>query len=647
MSSVKEIFKGTGVATFLMTLFVWIDICRLNSISPFSSDGFALLFNFVIYLGLPVFILILILFSVIIAVLQTIKPEWVRAYLHHKAVAFTLMLFYLGMVGITLRTYGIYFEDYPIELGYYSGIIVYFIRFLIYLFTGWLIFVLYLKSRKSINRKLNGASISGWVKSLIAGSTTLLYSMIVYIFIIFCYGILYGGSPLKQIGGFIFGESDARLESTATNTRDFENRKFSGRVILLGIDGLGWNMIDKLISQGQLPAFEYLKNNGSYGYLDTYKPTSSPLIWTTIATGHPPEEHGIVGYIEYQFPAVGQSVFLPLARGFNKYFDTVGSKSGLFNSYPVLATKRSKKAVWEVIDDYGGSSAVFNWWPSRPVDNISGIIVSDFACRTMSKSLGQSGLNLESSRADIIPAGFSDEIEREGILAELSSADKREFLHKLSKRPNELTEALNCLSYTGRIAMALGLYCMDNSDLNFIASYIHDTDNHFFWEYVEPEFFGSVDLSDPASNMVPGIYKSVDRVVEEFVSELIENDYLVIVSDHSIRSVLWEGKSTGSHANAPPGTIIIYGKGINRGFQFTGASVFDVAPTILSLLDLPISAELDGKSLVPEISDGSTFPSSLDYVSSYGSRSIKRYEYTQSSIDREFKEQLKALGYIE
>lgn len=647
MSSIKEIFKGTAVSTFLVTVFVWIDICRLNSISLISSDGFALLFNFVIYLGLPVFILILVILSVIVAVLQRLKPEWVEAYLYHKAVAFTLMLFYLGMVGVTLRTYGIYFEDYPIKLGYYSGIIVYFIRFLLYLFVGWLLFVLYLRIRKSIDRKLNGASVSGFVKSLTAGSTTLLYSLIVYIFIIFCYGMFYGGSPLNQISSFIFGGGNAEFKSSVTNPPAFEDRKISRRIILLGIDGLGWNMIDELISKGELPAFEYLKDNASYGYLDTYKPTSSPLIWTTIATGHSPEAHGIVGYIEYQFPAVGQSVFLPLARGFNKYFDTVGNKSGLFESYPVLSTRRTKKAVWEVIDDYGGSSAVFNWWPSRPVDDISGIIVSDFACRAMSKVLGNSNADLENNPGDVIPANFTDEIEQAGILSNLSSLDAANFRHNLQGRPDNLVSALNCLSKDGRIAMASGLHVMEKDDLNFISSYIHDADNHFFWEYVEPEYFSGVDMSDPDRKMVPGTYMAIDRVIEEFLDRMTENDYLVVASDHSIRAVLWEGKSTGSHANAPPGAIIIYGEGIKRGYNFTGASVYDVAPTVLGLLELPISIELEGRSLVKEVSDGTVFPPSLDYVSSYGRRSIQRYEYTQSTIDSEFKEQLKALGYIE
>ncbi len=38
--------------------------------------------------------------------------------------------------------------------------------------------------------------------------------------------------------------------------------------------------------------------HGTYGQLGTMEPNQSPHLWTTIATGKPPAEHGIIGFVK-------------------------------------------------------------------------------------------------------------------------------------------------------------------------------------------------------------------------------------------------------------------------------------------------------------------------------------------------------------
>ncbi|HNX99042.1 MAG TPA: alkaline phosphatase family protein, partial [Candidatus Aminicenantes bacterium] len=56
-------------------------------------------------------------------------------------------------------------------------------------------------------------------------------------------------------------------------------------VVLVGLDGADWSLIDPLIDQGKLPLFKELKEKGAWGTLRTATPAKSPVIWTSIATG--------------------------------------------------------------------------------------------------------------------------------------------------------------------------------------------------------------------------------------------------------------------------------------------------------------------------------------------------------------------------
>lgn len=55
---------------------------------------------------------------------------------------------------------------------------------------------------------------------------------------------------------------------------------------------------------------------------------------------------------------------------------------------------------------------------------------------------------------------------------------------------------------------------------------------------------------------------------------------------------------------ALPGVIIMSGCGIKKGIKIAGAHVYDVAPTILTLLGLPVGADMDGKVLVEALVSG-------------------------------------------
>src|SRR5580765_2854333 len=70
-----------------------------------------------------------------------------------------------------------------------------------------------------------------------------------------------------------------------------------GRVIVFGIDGGDWQVIDPLIASGRMPAMARVVREGASGVLMSMEPSASPSLWTTIATGVGPDRHGIHGFI--------------------------------------------------------------------------------------------------------------------------------------------------------------------------------------------------------------------------------------------------------------------------------------------------------------------------------------------------------------
>lgn len=85
------------------------------------------------------------------------------------------------------------------------------------------------------------------------------------------------------------------------------------RVVLLGIDGASWSVIDPLLAAGELPELAALLARGAGAELETVEPVISPVVWTSIATGRSPAAHGISGFVSTRLQLATPTVFERLA----------------------------------------------------------------------------------------------------------------------------------------------------------------------------------------------------------------------------------------------------------------------------------------------------------------------------------------------
>src|SRR6478736_3937258 len=69
------------------------------------------------------------------------------------------------------------------------------------------------------------------------------------------------------------------------------------RIVVLGIDGMDPQLLQKFVEEGRMPNFKALMAEGDFRPLQTTMPPQSPVAWSTFITGLDPGGHGIFDFI--------------------------------------------------------------------------------------------------------------------------------------------------------------------------------------------------------------------------------------------------------------------------------------------------------------------------------------------------------------
>ena len=68
------------------------------------------------------------------------------------------------------------------------------------------------------------------------------------------------------------------------------------KVIVFGLDGATWDLLDPWLSDGKLPTIGELVNEGVKGVLHSTIPPITPVAWASFCTGKNPGKHGVFGF---------------------------------------------------------------------------------------------------------------------------------------------------------------------------------------------------------------------------------------------------------------------------------------------------------------------------------------------------------------
>jgi tetratricopeptide (TPR) repeat protein len=100
--------------------------------------------------------------------------------------------------------------------------------------------------------------------------------------------------------------------------------------------------------------------------------------------------------------------------------------------------------------------------------------------------------------------------------------------------------------------------------------------------------------------VMTGIYRFHDLMLGSLVELAGPEAHVMIVSDHGFQS--GERRPRGpvepAQWHRPQGIFALHGPGIRTDEMIEGATLLDIAPTILTLFDLPVGEDMEGKILV-------------------------------------------------
>ena len=74
------------------------------------------------------------------------------------------------------------------------------------------------------------------------------------------------------------------------------NASGAERTFVLGLDGIPWDLLSTWVTDGKLPHFNELLENGASGPLKSTIPPTTALAWPSIATGARADKHGIYSF---------------------------------------------------------------------------------------------------------------------------------------------------------------------------------------------------------------------------------------------------------------------------------------------------------------------------------------------------------------
>ncbi len=269
------------------------------------------------------------------------------------------------------------------------------------------------------------------------------------------------------------------------------------RMLLFGIDAVGWDVLEPLIREGFLPNIQHAIENGVPARMKTLEPTVSVMLWTTIATGMMPEKHGIDNWLMESADSSGQQA--------------------------ITSDKRTVAAFWNLFEDR--TVNVVNWWATWPVEQINGIMISN---RAHFPGIEHSVFPPE--RADLLnttPLVPVVDLERE-----LSNLNP-------SGTAIQLPPFFGQQLQKDRYYLDLAEKTLEDDSVGVLAVFVRGIDilQHEFLRDVRPDAENIPEVPEKQKGIVKAYYRYLDQWLGKFLDKMGPETGVILVSDHGMDPV--------------------------------------------------------------------------------------------------------------
>ncbi|HNB52800.1 MAG TPA: alkaline phosphatase family protein, partial [Anaerolineales bacterium] len=118
-------------------------------------------------------------------------------------------------------------------------------------------------------------------------------------------------------------------------------------ILLLGLDGATFDLLNPWFAQGALPHLARLKNQGSAGILQSTLPPVTAPAWASFLTGKHPHHHGVLDYF-----------------------------AGRAGEYRMISGNDIRgQTVWDILSAYGKTVGVLNVPMTYPPRAVNGFLI--------------------------------------------------------------------------------------------------------------------------------------------------------------------------------------------------------------------------------------------------------------------------------
>ncbi len=409
---------------------------------------------------------------------------------------------------------------------------------------------------------------------------------------------------------------------TVHGRRRSGRRLGAGAVHILGVDGMTLDVIEPLTRQDQLPRFERILREGTWGRTPTLRPNSSAMIWTSIATGRKCKDHGIPHQTYYDLcnRRIPRRVVSRLNKVGLKALVNLARRTRFLQRRLYESSDLRCPNVWDITGDAGGAVAVVNWYNTWPVYPVNGVMVSDRIQFWRSAELSGNKLPRDGHFHPPTVAGefqplimCPEEVPPEefGRYIELADGEAGSLIRRPLKKRDIESELRFVISADISTRRCL-LHCLDSRPhLSLTATYfwVLDKVQHVGLPHVSFMEQGSSSERERRryGDIVPAEYRFIDEVLGEVMRRMGPEDALIAVSDHGFAFEPRRG-TYGHKRSLPDGVFLGWGRGLGGGRRREDITLFDVAPTVLDLLGLDPPEQMPGRSLARREADGNARP---------------------------------------
>jgi predicted AlkP superfamily phosphohydrolase/phosphomutase len=265
------------------------------------------------------------------------------------------------------------------------------------------------------------------------------------------------------------------------------------RVLLLGLDGVAYSVLDPAFEAGHMPNLRALLERSASGVLTSTVPPYTPPGWTSIFTGVNPGKHGIFGFT----------------------LGNVQRRGGLVRLDRVTAP-----ALWNVANAQGCRMGLFNvpmTYPPPPIDGwaVSGMLTPDGGGET--------------------PANFTHPPDLGSRIVEKTGSYEIDIDVDYDRDWKD-TAIIERLSRNLALKRRALRYLLDtDGDVPILFAVLESPDRlmHVHYKYIDPrcEHFSRPE-AEPVRERAWAFFDEMDEVIGDLVQWVGDEGYVVTMSDH-------------------------------------------------------------------------------------------------------------------